>query len=97
MSFSEDVGIHAQCHARVLLQGGGAFCQYRQFTLTLDVENQNSRFECEVDLIPRFSDTGEHHAARSRLFNTQHSLKFATRDDVKACFHLRQHLQQRKV
>ena len=82
MRLGEDVGIDAQREARLLPQPGGARGEQLQLRRALHVELQDARCQCKVNLRSRLAHAGEDHPAYGLRRGGQHTLQFATGDNI---------------
>ncbi len=84
MGLGIDVGVYANGKAGRLAEMRGTGPQELQFARALDVEQQYSRLESEVDFAGQFADSGEHDIGGGFAAGLQHAVELAARDDVEA-------------
>ena len=93
------VGIDAQGKTRLLFELGGAAGEQFQLRFALDVDLEDSRLQRQIELRLCLAHAGKNDSSGGFRRGGQHSLQFATGDNVKARTMVREQLQngQRRV
>jgi len=84
MGLRKDIGIDSQGEPRDFTQNLGASGEKLEFSLGLNIEEENVSVKSGVDLPKLFAHSRENNFLESGSVRLAHALKFATGDDVKA-------------